>query len=479
MESLSELNFIWEISQTLSCNVKAKDIKDGLNNVFLNFLNADNVKIIFHDALQRRLCDFENPKVPLNPKIHKKYESIFDKLSATIRLNFILNDQIFVIDDDFNLTYKIVLNEKKNVFYIPLIQDYNCFGFIEISQQTPKEKTITRDMVKMFFIIAAQISSMVTNKLLNEKIARIADFYKAQKNIAKILETQYEYSFLIPVIGEILDNFARDYFTYIFMKNEAGEFELAWPLRYDKARINPMLKEISAKNKISVNEDRTTILYPIYFENTLQGAIIIDGKEKQISQDDIDFLAQLSMQTATTLDKAGVYAEIEKYATLDALTGLNNRRSLDLRINQEVAVAKRKNLPLCVMMLDVDFFKKTNDTYGHYVGDLVLKSFAKIISEEIREYDFASRYGGEEFFIILPSTTIEEAKLVANRLRESIENEDFDISKYNSMVKTLNITTSIGLTQLTPDIDVKKLFVNVDKALYEAKKTGRNKVVVL
>ena len=73
---------------------------------------------------------------------------------------------------------------------------------------------------------------------------------------------------------------------------------------------------------------------------------------------DIDFLLQLSVQTATTLDKAGVYAEIEKYATQDALTGLNNRRSLDLRIAQEYAVAKRKKLPLCVMMMDIDFFKK-------------------------------------------------------------------------------------------------------------------------
>jgi len=478
VENLSELNFIWEVSQTLSCNVNAKDILEGLNNVFAQFLDVSEINIIFNDIQQKKLCDFSNPKILLPDREIEYYNDILEKLSSTIRLTFMLNDKIFVIDDDFNLSYKISLNDSKNIFYIPLINNYNCFGFVEIKLKASQKNTISRDVIKMFFIVAAQISAMVTNKLLNEKISKIADFYKAQKNIAKILETQYEYSFLIPVIGEILDNFARDYFTYIFMKGESGEFELAWPLRYDKQRINPILEQVSAKNKISVNDDKTTILFPIYFENTLQGAIIIDGKDKQISKDDIDFLAQLSMQTATTLDKAGVYAEIEKYATLDALTGLNNRRSLDLRINQEVAVAKRKNLPLCVMMLDVDFFKKTNDTYGHYVGDIVLKSFAKIIADEIREYDFASRYGGEEFFIILPSTTIEEAELVANRLRERIEKEEFDISKYNNTVKTLHITTSIGLSKLYDDMDIKKLYVNVDKALYEAKKTGRNKVVI-
>lgn len=479
MKNLSELNFIWEVSQTLSCNAKAKDIENGLNNVFSNFLNVQKVNIISYDFTQNRLCDFTNPKAFLANKDVIKYEKVFKNLSSTIRLNFMLNDKVFVIDDDFNLTYKISLEENKNVFYIPLINNYNCLGFIEIIQNEPKEKEITKDMIKMLFIVTAQISAMVMNKQLNEKITRIADFYKAQKNIAKILETQYEYSFLLPVIGEILDNFAKDYFAYIFMINEMNEFELAWPLRYDKNRIQPMLKNISGKNKISVNKDKTTILFPIYFENSLKGAIIIDGKDKQISQDDIDFLAQLSMQTATTLDKAGVYAEIEKYATQDALTGLNNRRSLDLRINQEVAVAKRKNLPLCVMMLDIDFFKKTNDTYGHYVGDVVLKTFAKIITDEIREYDFASRYGGEEFFIILPSTTIEEAQLVANRLRERIEKEEFDISKYNNDVKTLHVTTSIGLSKLSPNDDVKKLYVTVDKALYQAKETGRNKVVIL
>jgi len=131
------------------------------------------------------------------------------------------------------------------------------------------------------------------------------------------------------------------------------------------------------------------------------------------------------------------------------------------------------------MMLDIDFFKKTNDTYGHYVGDVVLKTFAQIITDEVREYDFAARYGGEEFFIILPSTTIEEAKLVANRLRERIENEEFDISKYNNDIKTLHVTTSIGLSQLQEDDDVKKLYVKVDKALYQAKESGRNRVIVL
>ena len=274
----------------------------------------------------------------------------------------------------------------------------------------------------------------------------------------------------------ILDNFAKDYFAYIFMKNDKGKFDLAWPLRYDKKRIKPMLEHVSLKNRITINEDKTAVLFPIYFENVLQGAIIIDGKNKKILQEDIEFIMQLSIQTATTLDKAGVYAEIEKYATQDALTGLNNRRSLDLRVAQEVAIAKRKNLPLCVMMLDVDFFKKINDTYGHYGGDIVLKEFAKIISDEVREYDFAARYGGEEFAILLPYTHIEEAKIVGERLRKTVEDTPILINQETEDAKKINVTISMGLAEFDRIETGENLFERADKALYEAKKNGRNQV---
>lgn len=476
MNNITNLDFVWEISQTLSCNLTPEDIIGGLKKNFEKFFPVEKLNVIFFDERQNSFHDFLKFNEILPESTETNYKNIFEQLNSTIRTNFILNNRLYIIDSNFHLDEELKISKKDNLFYFPLCQNYKCIGFLEISLKQTQE--LTNDTIKTFLITTSAISGMVMNKILTNKITKIADFYKAQKNIAKILETQYEYSFLIPVIGEILDNFAKDYFAYIFMKNDSGNFDLAWPLRYDKKRIQPMIEHISTKNKVMVKDDYTAVLFPIFFENALQGAIIIDGKNRRILQEDIDFLMQLSVQTATTLDKAGVYAEIEKYATQDALTGLNNRRSLDLRIAQEVAVAKRKNLPLCVMMLDVDFFKKINDTYGHYVGDVVLKSFAAIIKDEVREYDFPSRYGGEEFFIILPSTTLDEATLVANRLRERIQNEFFDISKFNNDIKTLQITTSVGLAELTPEIDLKKLYINVDKALYEAKKTGRNKVVV-
>lgn len=207
------------------------------------------------------------------------------------------------------------------------------------------------------------------------------------------------------------------------------------------------------------------------------GVIVADGKMNKLSDIEINYLEQLASQAAITIDKANSYAEILKHASMDALTGLNNRRQFDIRLRQEVSASKRKDTPLCCMMIDIDFFKQINDTYGHPVGDHILKEFAQLLKAEIREYDFASRYGGEEFCILLPDTDLDEAAAVAQRLREVVEKE-YNISE-SEAPKMVSITISIGLSKFEPDTqNPYELYKIADQALYKAKTTGRNKVVV-
>ena len=169
-----------------------------------------------------------------------------------------------------------------------------------------------------------------------------------------------------------------------------------------------------------------------------------------------------------------------KHATLDALTGFNNRRQLEERIKQEVSSAKRQKRNLCAIMTDVDFFKSANDTYGHAVGDLVLKTIARVIKMQLRDYDIAGRYGGEEFSIILPYTKLSEAQMVAERLRKAVEKTKIDISKVNSDVteKNIGVTISLGVAEYSPDDDENTLLQKADKALYKAKENGRNRVEI-
>ena len=124
-------------------------------------------------------------------------------------------------------------------------------------------------------------------------------------------------------------------------------------------------------------------------------------------------------------------------------------------------------------MTDIDYFKSVNDTYGHAVGDLVLKTVSRVIKNQLRDYDIAGRYGGEEFVVLLPHTKLDEAQMVAERLRKAVENKKIDISKILPDKGDINVTISLGVSQYKDN----EFIQEADKALYEAKDSGRNKVV--
>ncbi len=164
-------------------------------------------------------------------------------------------------------------------------------------------------------------------------------------------------------------------------------------------------------------------------------------------------------------------------AAHDALTGLYNRRSLFEKGNEEMNRAKRYGRPLSVLMLDIDHFKGVNDEYGHLAGDEVLKDLANILTGQLRmkEGDFPARYGGEEFVVVLPETDKKSAMILAERLRGRIEEKLF---KADPLIKE-KITASIGVAELDEageDSDLETFLGRADKALYEAKESGRNQV---
>jgi diguanylate cyclase (GGDEF)-like protein len=158
----------------------------------------------------------------------------------------------------------------------------------------------------------------------------------------------------------------------------------------------------------------------------------------------------------------------------DGLTGLDNRRNLEERIEEMFEHAKRLNEPFACVMCDLDRFKSVNDTYGHQAGDAVLKQFAKILRAEVREIDRAGRFGGEEFLLLLPGTVLDAAVTFAERVRKQIESHTFTFDQ-----TSIQRTASIGVSAWPhPKIrDCDGLVKAADDALYVAKETGRNKVV--
>ena len=158
----------------------------------------------------------------------------------------------------------------------------------------------------------------------------------------------------------------------------------------------------------------------------------------------------------------------------DGMTGLYNRRFLDEFIDKILSQASRSHDTYAVLMLDVDFFKMVNDTYGHDVGDKVIVALSKILKNSIRESDLAIRYGGEEFLIMLHNANDEGMRSVADKIHSEFAKLSFDVGTGEPLKKTI----SIGIAKFPMDGDtIWKCIKYADTALYEAKNTGRNKIV--
>jgi diguanylate cyclase len=162
---------------------------------------------------------------------------------------------------------------------------------------------------------------------------------------------------------------------------------------------------------------------------------------------------------------------IEILASKDELTGLDNRRSLTQMLGEQIALHERTGLSLCVAMLDIDYFKRINDEFGHGVGDQVLRMFAELVTGVLRATDRLGRYGGEEFMVILPATTAQEAAGPMQRIRDAISDHD-----WSSVVP--RVTVTIGATEYRRGESLDELVKRADQALYRGKDAGRDRVVI-
>jgi diguanylate cyclase (GGDEF)-like protein len=166
--------------------------------------------------------------------------------------------------------------------------------------------------------------------------------------------------------------------------------------------------------------------------------------------------------------------ESSRLATTDPLTGVFNRRTFIELAEQELARSRRARTPLALMMLDLDHFKRVNDTFGHLTGDEVLVAFTRLVKDCVRRGDLVVRYGGEEFCVLLPGTTLSAASALADRIRATCAAQELT-------AKSFRVTVSIGLTAYAGAIDatLSDLLARADEALYLAKDEGRNRVIAL
>jgi len=234
--------------------------------------------------------------------------------------------------------------------------------------------------------------------------------------------------------------------------------------RVDRARVFDEATRLKGLGAIRV--------FPLKSGEQTLGTLVVGSRRREVfGGEAARQLEVIAMQVADALLRARLFEQTERLASTDGLTGVQNHRTFQARLDEQVAFAQRYGKQLSVVLCDVDRFKLVNDTHGHPVGDLVLRGVARVISGEARATDLVARYGGEEFAVIMPETDGAGALVIAERIRARLEATTFPTE-----LGALRVTLSLGIATFPGDGKEKSRLVEVaDACLYHAKRSGRNR----
>jgi diguanylate cyclase (GGDEF)-like protein len=256
----------------------------------------------------------------------------------------------------------------------------------------------------------------------------------------------------------------------------AGNVLNLWAAKYGRpllvarsqhAQVDPLLDFAGAGSVLAV---------PLFVSNRVRGSLqLFSPAIEGFSQEDAQLLWILSLVAENLLTREYSNEGLARVAFTDYLTGLRTRGYFEQQLDLEFKRSERRRQKFALLMIDIDHFKQLNDTFGHHVGDQVLRSVASILVQDMREVDTVARYGGEEFVIILPETAEAAARYVADRLRRAVEQGKFSEDPSHTIQ---HLTISIGVAVYDSDARFKRDLIEAsDAALYAAKREGRNRVV--
>ncbi|HSB07677.1 MAG TPA: diguanylate cyclase [Thermodesulfobacteriota bacterium] len=221
---------------------------------------------------------------------------------------------------------------------------------------------------------------------------------------------------------------------------------------------------------------KSHLTLPLALDGDLLGCISLNSEQSDaFDAQDLQFFSVIGSQMASTLKHFQRFSSIKTMAIYDTLTNLYNRRYFEERLGLETQQAFYGGATLSLVMIDIDHFKKVNDTFGHTEGDKVLREISSLLRTSVRKKDTVARYGGEEFILILPEAGLEESSMIAERIRRLVENTLFEVGHAR-----INLTVSLGISSF-PNHRAKskeELVRMSDQALYDAKRGGRNRVCI-
>jgi len=328
------------------------------------------------------------------------------------------------------------------------------------------------------------------NEKKREEVNKVKKLYKGLIAMSSTLDSKQAFTECARTIGNIADFSSGKMIVYKDMKDSDGPelIDLKSGNAADKQleENEKRILDVMKKQKDVVYENaegtfksgepeeivggKNLIAIPIVDKRDVLGGLLFRDVEFKALNNVKILIADASLE----IRKASLYEKIKELSIIDGLTGLYLRRYFMKRLNSELLRTKKTGLPLSFLMIDIDHFKRYNDTYGHLVGDILLKELASVLKDRARQGDLLGRYGGEEFCVALPDTSKDSAYKTAERMRRRMMKHDFLVQQGK-----MGLTISIGVASSPDDAeDAEGLIALADKALYSAKRGGRNQVFV-
>lgn len=499
-----ELNNLFELNIISN---QAYSLEDLISKISFFVSSALNVKDLYfflqnHGIYQAKNLDKNNPRV---------FE--FDVESAGF-INYASEKLIKVVNDDKSPVYKSFwdsfgLEELNSEYFKVFYREEEPFCICSIGAKDDGMAYSEEEIVFLNKIFSCIEPLLIKFSRQKEQEEEIKNLHKSLHNLSILYNISQAVNFIDDLKGliqvilgkalETIDAEKGSLMLYDFADNSLQvkvvyglqdpkhEFDINnGVIECTKLKINEGIagKVFAEKKSIITNLGQndprfskvtiggnisSLICVPLVAKGESIGVINITNKKnnKLFNRQDLEFIEALANQAAIAIDNAKLY----ELATKDGLTKLYIYRHFYSLLETELKRAQRYKHVVSLLMMDIDNFKKINDTYGHLIGDRVLKEIAITIKNTIRNIDVAARYGGEEFTVILPETTAKDAKIIAERLRENISKIEIDIDA----ATTIKTAISIGIAEFPICADTEKGLIDAaDKAMYEAKRNGKN-----
>ncbi|HOK02499.1 MAG TPA: diguanylate cyclase DgcA [Spirochaetota bacterium] len=346
-------------------------------------------------------------------------------------------------------------DELDNIKFPPLIEQYER-KIYDLHQLIEISKGLNSTLDYNVLIDSILLTCMGQLQLMNAGIFVVkalgGDRYSLHRNYKGFeLDHSIEYSFSLR--SSLVKFIEKDFRCYT----------------YDE-----VMQNMDEESSLVLRNLKPDLIVPLQSKGEINGFLVLGDRINKTdwTETEQEYILNIASLAGIAINNAILY----EMATTDMMTKLKIHHYFQAVLRDEINKSKKYSRPLSLIMADIDHFKKFNDVYGHIAGDEVLRKVAMTIKESVRLIDVAARYGGEEFAVILPKTDINEAIIVAERLRTNIENTTII---WND--KSLKVTISVGLTQFDSetDFDNESLIARADRALYVSKSEGRNRVSYL